>query len=80
MKAHWIGFMKNMSNSKKVIEAIETIVNYCDKMDSCQNCIFRKHEAYHWECLIHVWDIKADFDKEEILARIEAKSHNHGYL
>lgn len=68
------------ASNKKAVKAIETILDYCDKMDNCQNCIFRKYGAYHWECLIHVWDIKADFDKEEILARIKARSHNHGYL
>ena len=77
---HFRGRIDVAASNKKAIEAVRTILDYCDRTSGCQNCIFRKHGADHWDCSIHVWDIKADFNENEILARINAKSCNHGYL
>lgn len=62
--------MKNI----KVIESVQTLVDYCKQQGTCQNCIFRKFGAEHWKCHIDA------FDMRDVLANIEAKKKNHGWI
>ena len=59
---------------KKAIEAAKTIIDFCNEQKGCQNCMFRKHGADHWECNIVAFDLR------EVLWNIEAKKRNHGYI
>ena len=61
-------------SNKKVLEAVKVITDFCNEQKSCQNCIFRLYGADHWECHIEA------FDLQEVLANIEAKKRNRGYL
>lgn len=63
-----------MISDKKVLECAKTIAEFCYEQNSCQNCIFRKHGADHWEC-----HIKA-FDLQDVLRNIEAKKKHCGYI
>lgn len=60
--------------TKKVLDAVQTIVDFCNEQGACQNCIFREFGADAWKCHIRA------FDMAEVLQNIEAKKKNHGYL
>ena len=61
-------------SNKKAIEAAKTIIDFCKEQKGCQNCIFRKHGADHWECNIEAFDLR------EVFWNIEVKKKNHGYI
>ena len=63
-----------MISNKKVLEAANTIADYCKEQKGCQNCIFRKFGADHWNCHIQAFDI------QDIISNVNAKKKNHGYL
>lgn len=63
-----------MISQKRAVESARVISDYCKEQRSCQNCIFRKFGADHWECHIESFEIKA------VLANIEAKKKKRGYL
>lgn len=63
-----------MISNKKALECAKTIADYCEEQRGCQNCIFRKNAADHWECNIR------GFDLREVVGNIEAKKKNHGYI
>ena len=63
-----------MISHKKVAECAKTIVQYCKEQRGCQNCIFRMHGGEHWNCHIYALQIG------EVIANIEAKRKNGGYL
>lgn len=60
--------------NKKVLDAVQTIIDFCEEQNGCQNCIFRKFGADHWNCHIDA------FDLAEVKRQIEAKKKNRGYL
>lgn len=60
--------------NKKVLDAVQTIIDFCKEQRSCRNCIFRKFGADHWNCHIDA------FDLQDVLSNIEAKKKNHGYI
>lgn len=59
---------------KKVLDAVNTIVKYCNEQRGCQNCIFRLHGADHWKCHIEA------FELQDVLGNIEAKKKHGGYI
>lgn len=61
-------------SNKKVIEATQIIVDYCEQQRGCQNCIFREYGADAWKCHIDA------FDMQDVLWNIEAKKRKRGYL
>jgi hypothetical protein len=63
-----------MTSDKKALECAKVIETYCLERDSCQNCIFRKHGSDSWKCNIGAFELR------EVLANIEAKKKNHGYI
>ena len=63
-----------MISKEKALESAKTIAEYCDQQKSCQNCIFRKFGADHWECHIEAFDLR------DVLSNIEAKKKNRGYI
>ncbi len=63
----------NISN-KKVLESAKVIVEFCEQQKSCQNCIFRKFGADHWNCHIEAFDLR------DVLGNIEAKKKHGGYI
>lgn len=62
------------TTTKKALEAVKTIVDFCNEQCGCQNCIFRMHGADRWKCHIEA------FDLQDVLRNIEAKKKNRGYL
>lgn len=63
-----------MISAKKAVEAAEIISNYCKQRASCQNCIFRLYGADSWKCHIEALDL------QDVLANIETKKKNGGWL
>ena len=63
-----------MISSKKAVESAQVIVTFCKEQRGCQNCIFRKHAADHWECHMDA------FDLQDVLSNIQAKKNNRGYI
>lgn len=63
-----------MISKEKALESAKTIAEYCAQQKSCQNCIFRKFGADHWECHIEAFDLR------DVLSNIEAKKKNRGYI
>ena len=63
-----------MISSKKVLDAAQTIVDYCKEQKSCQNCIFRLFGADQWKCHIEA------FNLQDVLSNISAKKKNHGWI
>ena len=63
-----------MTSTKKVLEAVKVVVEYCEEQRGCQNCIFRLYGAEHWKCHIEA------FDLQDVLRNIEAKKKNRGYI
>ncbi len=63
-----------MISSKKAVDAAVIIKEYCNSQRGCQNCIFRKYAADHWDCQISA------FYLQDVLGNIEAKKKNHGYV
>lgn len=61
-------------SNKKAVEAAKTLIDFCKEQRGCQNCIFRKFGADHWECNIETFDLR------DVLWNIEAKKKNHGYI
>ena len=61
-------------SDKKAVECAETLVAFCKQQIFCQNCIFREFAADSWNCQLEIFDLK------EVLANIEAKKRNRGYL
>ena len=61
-------------SSKTVVEAAKMVVDFCKEQIGCQNCIFRKHGADHWECHIEAFELR------EVMCNIEAKKKHGGYL
>lgn len=59
---------------KKVLDAAQTIVDYCKEQPSCQNCIFREYSPEHWECYIQAFDI------QDVLCNIKSKQAHHGFV
>lgn len=67
-----------MVSGKKAIECAETIVQFCEEQNGCQNCIFRKYGCDSWKCHINAIDLKYAID--EIKGQHGAKKRNRGYL
>lgn len=63
-----------MVTTKKLLEAIGTIAQFCNERDSCQNCILRKHAPDHWDCHIDAFDLR------DVKGNLEAKKKHHGYI
>lgn len=63
-----------MISNKKVIAAATVISDYCKEQKGCQNCIFRKFGADHWNCQIQAFDLR------DVTDNINAKKKNHGYI
>jgi nuclear transport factor 2 (NTF2) superfamily protein len=63
-----------MISNKKAFESAQIVVEYCKEQQGCQNCIFRKHGADHWNCHIEAFDLR------DVLSNIEAKKKKHGYI
>lgn len=63
-----------MVGPKKALDAAQTIVDFCRQQSGCQNCIFRLFGADHWKCHIEAFDLR------DVLANIEAKKKNHGWI
>lgn len=63
-----------MISNKKAIESAKVIADFCKEQVSCQNCIFRKHGADSWGCLICAFDI------QDAISNYEAKRKNRGYI
>lgn len=63
-----------MISTKKVLEAAQTVIDYCKEQKSCQNCVFRLHGADSWKCHIEA------FDLQDVLFNISAKKKNHGWI
>jgi hypothetical protein len=61
-------------STKKVLESVQVITEYCKEQKGCQNCIFRKHRSDHWDCHMDA------FDLDDVLGNIKAKKKNHGYI
>lgn len=61
-------------SNKKALAAAKTIIDFCNEQKGCQNCIFRKHGADHWNCNIEAFYLR------EVLWNIEAKKKNHGWI
>lgn len=62
-----------MVTTKKLLDAIETIAQFCREQNGCQNCILRKYASDHWDC-------QADMDMNEIRGNLEAKKKHRGYI
>lgn len=62
-----------MVTTKKLLEAIGTIAQFCKEQNVCQNCILRKYDSEHWDC-------QANVDMNEIRGNLEAKKKHHGYI
>lgn len=60
--------------NKKVLEAVNTIVDYCKEQNGCQNCIFRKFGADHWNCHMYAFELR------DVIDNINAKKKNHGFI
>lgn len=63
-----------MISKEKAVESAKNIAEYCKQQKGCQNCIFRKHGADHWNCQIEA------FYLQDVLSNIEAKKKHNGYL
>ena len=63
-----------MISARKAVSCAETLVQFCKEQPECQNCIFRKFGADHWNCQIEAYDLR------DVLANIAAKKRNRGYL
>lgn len=63
-----------MVTTKKLLEAIETITQFCREQNGCQNCILRKYAPDHWDCHIDAFDFR------DVKGNIEAKKKHHGYI
>lgn len=63
-----------MISTKKVLEAVKVVTDFCEEQRGCQNCIFRLHGADHWKCHIEA------FDLQDVLSNIEAKKKNGGFI
>lgn len=63
-----------MISTKKVLEAVKIVTDFCEQQRGCQNCIFRLHGADHWKCHIEA------FDLQDVLSNIEAKKKNGGFI
>lgn len=63
-----------MISTKKVLEAVKVVTDFCEQQRGCQNCIFRLHGADHWKCHIEA------FDLQYVLSNIEAKKKNGGFI
>lgn len=63
-----------MISTKKVLEAVKVVTDFCNEQRSCQNCIFRLFGADHWKCHIEA------FDLQDVLSNIEAKKKNGGFI
>ena len=63
-----------MINAKKAVEAAQIISDYCQQQSGCQNCIFRQFGADSWKCHIEAFDLR------DLLANIETKKKNGGWL
>lgn len=61
-------------SNKKALEVAKILIDFCKEQRGCQNCIFRKHGADHWECNIE------GIDFNEVMGNYEAKKKNHGYI
>jgi hypothetical protein len=61
-------------STKKVLEAVKVVTDFCKEQRGCQNCIFRLHGADHWKCHIEA------FDLQDVLSNIEAKKKNGGFI
>lgn len=55
-----------MVTTKKLLEAIGTIAQFCNEQDSCKNCILQKHSIDYINC-------QAPLNMSEIHYNIEAK-------
>ena len=63
-----------MISTKKVLEAVKVVTDFCKEQRGCQNCIFRLYGADHWKCHIEA------FDLQDVLSNIEAKKKNGGFI
>ena len=63
-----------MTKYDKVLNAVKELIDFCDKQQGCQNCIFREFGADSWKCHAEVFDLR------EVLSNIEAKRKRGGYL
>ena len=63
-----------MISSKKAVESAQVIADFCKEQRACQNCIFREHGAGMWKCQMSA------FYLQDVLANIEAKKKNRGWL
>ena len=63
-----------MISAKKAVEAAQIISDYCQQQSGCQNCIFRQFGADSWKCHIEAFDLR------DVLANIETKKKNGGWL
>lgn len=63
-----------MVSSKKALDAATTLRKYCKEQKSCQNCIFRKFGADHWDCHIPAFDLR------DVNSNYNAKKKNGGYI
>lgn len=63
-----------MISTKKVLEAVKVVTDFCEEQRGCQNCIFRLYGADHWKCHIEA------FDLQDVLSNIEAKKKNGGFI
>lgn len=63
-----------MISTKKVLESVQIITEYCKEQKGCQNCIFRKYRSDYWDCHVDA------FDLDDVLSNVKAKKKNHGYI
>ena len=61
-------------SNKKALESAKVIAEFCEQQKGCQNCIFRKIGADHWNCHIGA------FDLQDVISNVEAKKKHGGYL
>lgn len=66
--------MNSAVSNKKAVEAAQAISDYCQQQNGCQNCIFRLYGADRWKCHIEAFDLR------DVLANIEAKKKNGGWI
>lgn len=63
---------------KKAIEYADALAKFCTEQKGCQNCVFRKYGADHWNCNIQCFAF--NYDRDEVFVNAEAKRKNHGYI
>lgn len=63
---------------KEAIKRAESLVAFCVEQNGCQNCVFRKFGADHWNCYLEGFPFM--YEKDDVDGNYTAKRNNYGYI